>query len=320
MDQITELERLDRSDFSSMLNRMERTYLAVLRAGALVIATLLLLYAAWLGLSGIYKVSRDAKSVQEAPAVVSAQEITDIDLKGARDSKEEAEVDPLQGARTFYTGFRKQYLALYRSKLENFLQKDDLKISDQDFDSQFLRQNERLDAIKRNDLDFIKDMIDLQALLRGMTEAADAKISGDRLRAYQAAKKGTVSRIVTETKTEQYCSYYGYYSNQCISWDTREVPVKRTVTEAKLPDGVISPPDLFRAYHKKFISTLVAHRTDNAAKADSTRVDIAHDNATGAQNLWTAMLVVGGFVVLMFLFLLIALERHQRRIAGARAE
>jgi len=317
MDQITELEPVDRSDFSSILNWMECTYLAVLRAGALVVATLLL-YATWLGLSGIYKVSRDAKSVQEVPAVVTAQEVTDIDLKGAQGAKAQAPVDPLQNARAFYKGFGQRYAALYRSKFEAFLQQSDPKMSDPDFDAQFLRQNERLDAIKRDDLNFEKDKADLEALLKVMTEAAGAKVSTDRLRAYQTAKKSIVSRVVTETKTERYCSYYGYYINQCISWDTREVPVKRVVTEAKLPDGVISPSDLFRAYHEKFISTLVAHRTDNAAMAESTREDIVQDNAKGAQSLWTAMLVVGGFVVLMFLFLLIALERHQRRIAGTR--
>jgi hypothetical protein len=81
---------------------------------------------------------------------------------------------------------------------------------------------------------------------------------------------------------------------------------------------VISPSDLFRAYHEKFIATLVGHRTDNAAKAENARADIIHMNVVGAQSLWTAMLMVGAFVVLMFLFLLIALERHQRRIARAQ--
>lgn len=301
-------------DVAGFLNRMERVYLAALRTLALVIATLLLLYAAWLGVTGLYKVSRSADLVKETPATVTTEEVTNIDLKAVQ-ARESKAPDPFKRERAFYQDFRKRYFNLYKTKFAPFLQKDDSKISEQELEGKFVYLNNRLEAIRQGQLNFGADKADLEALLIGMTAAADAKVSQDRLRVYSSAKKSNVSRTITDTRTERYCSYYGYYIEQCITWDTREVPVKRVVTEMKLPDGVISPNDLFAAYHEKYINTLTSHRTDNAAKAESGRSEIIRGNVIGAENLWTALRVVGFFVVLMFLFLLIALERHQRKIA-----
>ncbi|MGN8000702.1 hypothetical protein [Sphingomonas sp. 22176] len=304
--------------FAALVDRLENVYLAALRAGALLIATLLLGYAAWLGLSGLYKASRDVKSVKEAVASVSAEDVANVDLK-AQQAKANQAADPMRQQRTFYQGFAKRYLALYRGKFEPFQQPDDAKLTDQDFTSLFLDSDARLSAIERGDLDFVKDKGDLEALLKAVTGAADLKITKDRLQAYRRAKKVQVARTVTEMKTERYCSYYGYYIDSCISWATREVPVSRTVTETRLPDGVIYPADLFRAYHQKFIDTLVERRETNANLAQKARADIQQDNVNGSERLWTAVRIVGAFVVLMFLFLLIAMERHQRRIARPEA-
>jgi hypothetical protein len=195
---------------------------------------------------------------------------------------------------------------------------NDPKTSANDFDARFVDVNGRLESIKQGDLNFTTDKDDLESLLKTLTAAADAKVTKDRLQAYKRAKKSQVSHTVNNMKTERYCSYYGYYIDQCITWDTREVPVKRTVTETKLPDGVLSPSALFSAYHNKYIDALVDHRSENAAEADKKRTEIMRDNATGIGRLWTAIKVIGSFVVVMFLFLLIALERHQRKIAHAQ--
>lgn len=300
---------------AALLNRMERAYLALLRAGALAAATGLLIYAVWLGVTGLYQVSRSTKTVQEAPATVTTEEITSIDLKQARNGATKPDADPLHNARAYYQAFAKRYLALYRAKFEPFRQSDDAQIDAAAFDAAFVRTDAKLEAVGKGEIDFIKDKADLEALLKGMTAAAEAKVSQDRLRAYHNTRKTAVTRTVTETKTERYCSYYGYYIGECINWNTREVPVKRTVTETKLPEGVVTPIGLFSAYHEKFLTTLDAHRTENSARAENAREAILRDNAEGAQSLSTAVKLVGAFVVLMFLFLLIALERHQRRIA-----
>lgn len=312
-DEITSKKR----NFSRFFNKMEQAYLAGLRTLALVAATLLLLYAVWLGVTGLYKISLNADAIKEVPATVSTEDITNIDVKSAQAREAEAP-DPFKIQRAFYQDFQKRYFNLYQTKFAPFLQPDDTKTTEQDFTSEFVHLGDRLEAIKQGELNFETDKADLEALLTGITGAVGAKVSQDRLRAYRAAKKTSVSRTVTSMKTERYCGYYGYYIEQCISWDTREVPVKSVVTEMKLPDGIISPSDLFAAYHEKYINTLTSRRTENAATAARAKSEIIQGNAIGSENLWTGMKVVGFFITLMFLFLLIALERHQRKIAQTR--
>lgn len=306
-----------RRDVAGVLNKMERAYLAALRTLALIVATLLLLYAAWLGATGLYKVSRNAASVKEVPASVTTEDVVDVDLKSTAAGAAKAP-DPFKRERAFYQDFTNRYFNLYQTKFAPFLQANDAKTSKPAFESRYLHVGDRLEAIKQGALNFETDKGDLEGLLTGMTGAADAKLTQDRLRAYKSAKKTSVSRTINEMRSERYCSYYGYYIDQCISWDTRQVPVKRTVAEMRLPDGVISANDLFAAYHEKYVNTLVGRRSDNASRAQSARSEIVRGNAEGAESLWTAMRVVGFFVVVMFLFLLIALERHQRRIAVTR--
>jgi TRAP-type C4-dicarboxylate transport system permease small subunit len=50
------------------------------------------------------------------------------------------------------------------------------------------------------------------------------------------------------------------------------------------------------------------------------RETIVEGISNGKANLWTALTLTLGFLVLMFFFLLIAIERHQRRFAREDAE
>jgi hypothetical protein len=150
-----------------------------------------------------------------------------------------------------------------------------------------------------------------------MAAVASDQKTVDRLRAYQSAKKIPVTRTETGMRSERYCYYYSDYFEQCGVWDTRTVPYSRQVQELKLPAGVVSHTDLFAAYQDAYLSKLAEKREANAATAQRERAEIMADNADGQIRLWSALQVVGAFLVLMFLFLLIALERHQRRIAAA---
>ena len=319
MDDNTEkFDQPPKRDAAVLLNKMERAYLSVLRAGALIIASLLLLYAAWLCVSGLYQVSRDVKSVKEAPAIVTTDEVTAVDLKSSGTNTDKETTDPFKRERAYYQQFSKRYFALYKAKFDPYRQADDEKISANDFNAQFVHLDDRLKSIKDGDLNFETDRADLESLFNGMTDVSTNRLTKDRLNSYKNSKKIQISRTITEMKPERYCSYYGYYIAQCITWETREVPVQRTITETKLPDGVATPENLFNAYHNKYISTLIEHRTTNAANAEKERAKIVEQNANGAESLWTAIRVIGSFVIVMFLFLLIALERHQRKIAQAQ--
>lgn len=300
------------------LARLEHYYLAAMRAAVLALASLLLLYAGWLVVSGLFKVVQDAASVKEAPAVVAAEELADLPADAATNASAETPASD-NGAKRYYAEFARRYHALYRDKFERFRKKDDTRLALDAFDAQFIRSGERLQAIREGSLTLEEDRRALDGLIGVMAQAATLKKTEDRLRAYNRAVKKRTTRTVRSTRTERYCDYYGYYINECISYGTRQVPVTRTVTDVRLPDGILTPRALFARYQDRYLSLMDERRTSNATKAREERERITIGNAEGQGRLWTAVQVVGGFMVVMFLFLMIALERHQRRIAAALA-
>lgn len=304
---------------NEILNRLERVYLAAIRAIALCAATLLVIYAIWLAASGLYKTSRDASSVTEEPAVVSAQEVTEIDVGKAAKSDAASSSDPLAVARRYYTDFGKRYYAVFKSTFEPFKKPDDNPLELRAFEQRYLQTSERLEGIEQGALDFEQDRADLESLLTTMTTVASDEKTTGRLRAYQSAKKTPVTRTESGTREETYCSYYGIYTGGCLSYDTRTVPYTRTVQDLKLPPGIISHTDLFGAYQDAYLSKLAEKREANAVAARQEREKIIADNLNGRARLWSALGVIGAFLALMFLFLLIALERHQRKIAASVA-
>lgn len=304
---------------SEILNKLERVYLSAIRAIALAAATLLVMYAIWLAASGLYKSSRDVSTVKEKPAVVSPEEITDIDLRAVAKTASQPASDPLAAEKRYYADFTKRYYALFKAKFEPFKKPEDTALDPKAFDQRYLNTSERLEAIKDGAIDFDQDKADLESLLTTMSAAASNEKTVDRLQTYKSAKKIPVTRTESSMRPERYCYYYSEYFGQCAIYDTRTVPYTRKIQELKLPAGIVSHSDLFGAYQDAYLSKLADKRQANAAAAERERNEIIADNANGQTRLWSALSVVGGFVVLMFLFLLIALERHQRKIAATVA-
>jgi hypothetical protein len=93
------------------------------------------------------------------------------------------------------------------------------------------------------------------------------------------------------------------------------VPYNETIKVMELPQGTQSYSDIFRAFQAKYFDLLKARRESNASEAERERADISAANVAGRASFITALQVLGAFLVLMFFFLLIAIERHQRRIS-----
>jgi len=317
MNQLEEGSRRARARAGDVLNKLELAYLATIRAIALIIATFLVFYALWLAVSGTYKTSKDVSSVSEAPAAVSPEEVIKIDLDKAAKAPSDANVDPFKAQRAYYADFARRYHKLFTAKFEAFKKAEDGALDQKSFDARYLSTADRIKGVADGGIDFQKDRDDLESLLTTMTAASSNATTIQRLQAYRAAKKNAVTKTISGAREETYCSYYGYYVNECLSYGTQTVPYTRTVQEMKLPAGVISHTDLFGAYQDQYLSTLAAKRRANASAARHERDAIISENIDGAVRLRTAFQVVGGFVIIMFLFLLIALERHQRKIAAA---
>lgn len=310
---------------SAALDKAEKIYLKVLRAGILIIATLLLLYAGWLAISSAYKLSRSTDSVVEEPAAVEADEITNAQ---APDSERPATSDSKPAtnpeARRFYSAFVQRYYNLYRSKFERFRHADDKQLTLTEFDDSYLNTAERLKSVTAGDLSFGDDKADLEGLYSIMSEAADKPLTAERLRKYQSAKKIPVQHQVERTRTT-YARGWDSYSTACSNWYESPIgcsvmrPVQtnytETVTELEYPKGTQTHTQIFRAFQGRYFELLQQRREDNAAKAEKARQNILTGFIDGRLSLLTALQVLGGFMILMFFFLLIAIERHQRHLA-----
>jgi hypothetical protein len=92
--------------FGTLLGKVERIYLVMLRAFTLLIATILLIGAVWLGVSGVYKISRDAGAVKEAEATVSSEDVTKIDTTQTQaPAQSKTEADPQEAEKAYIKSF-----------------------------------------------------------------------------------------------------------------------------------------------------------------------------------------------------------------------
>jgi hypothetical protein len=313
-----------RERVGTALDRAEAIYLRLLRAAILIIGTGLLLYAAWLGVSGLWKISQSPSSVEEEVAAVAADEITDAEMPARRQSREEGpRIDPAQ--QRYYANFVGRYYRLFRARFEPFRQNEDRRLSRDEFDDAFIDSQARLQAASRGDLDFVSDRADLETLLQVMTEAADKPMTRQRLQRYKTARKVRVGRRVQRTRTE-YRPGWNRYSTSCAEWyyppygcpERRaiQVPYSETVYSMEFPEGTQSHIQIFRAFQDRFFGLLHERRERNRRTAEAERNDILLGIVQGHLSLWDALKILGGFLLLMFFFLLIAIERHQRRMAA----
>jgi Na+-transporting methylmalonyl-CoA/oxaloacetate decarboxylase gamma subunit len=311
---------------SSLMDHVEGAYLKVLRAAILMIATLLLVYATWLGISSLYKISRSPDAVVEKVAVVEPHELTDAETARIADPGSPSVTQAEKSYKRYYQGFAKRYYALFRSKFEPFRQGEDKQLSLEQFDDAFIKTEERIRAVTDGSVAFDQDKADLESLLSTMTQASDKPKTQERLKKYRSAKKVEVTKSIQRTRTERRRGWNSY-STDCYQWylepvgcaENRsvQVPYTEKASSMEYPSGTQSHTQIFRAYQDRFFQLLESRRRTNAAAADSERADITAGIISGKLTLWTTLSVLAAFVVLMFFFLLIAIERHQRRLAAA---
>jgi hypothetical protein len=310
---------------ADLFDRMEGVYLRILRGFILIFATLLILYAVGLAAISLYKMSRSTASVVEEVATVGGNDL--LPAEGAEiarrdDSGERDRTDPTH--RQFYQQFIRRYHALFRQRFEPFRQRVDRQLALDAFDDTYVNSAGRLTAVTQGRLDFASDRADLEHLLRAMTEASQAQETQRRLQSYRGARQVRVCRDVRRTRTVSR-SGWDRYSTSCPDWfyppygcpATRSVqqPYTQRVCEMQLPEGTRSHADIFRAYHDRFFALLQQRRQANSEKAASARMAIELGQIEGGMSLTKAAYIFAGFLIVMFFFLLIAIERHQRRLA-----
>ncbi len=309
------------------LDRAEAAYLRVLRAAVLLVATALVALAIWLAVSGIFKMSRSPDSVIEQEASVAATDLTDGPIGTEREPSlnDGGELVPSAATRNAYQARLNRYFDIYRNRFEPYRQADDKQLSRDEFDDQYLRTGERAMSVAKGQLDETQDLSDLDRLITVMNEAAlDAKTVG-LLQKYKGARKIDVRKTVDKVRTEVRRGWYSG-SMACSDWYLRPygcptvrsvaVPYSETVTVKEFPKGTLSHSAIFDAYHRRYLGLLDERRTQNRMEAEAERQSILDGKIEGGASLWSAVQLAGAFLALMFFFLLVAIERHQRKLSG----
>lgn len=315
------------SRFGSSLDRIEAAYLRILRGSVLVLASLLIVAAVVLGAISTYKMLRSEKSVAEEVATVTPEDVSSA-VPAARvmvSSEAKSPKPALNIAeKNFYSNFVKRYHGLFVTKFEPFRQPDDKRMSQAEFGDAFLDPTGRLQRIAAGELDFATDRADLETMLPTLAAAAELPQTRLALANYRQAKKKQVCHSVQRVR---YDTVRGWDSNatHCAGWyespigcsviRTVEIPYSERKCAMQFPKGTRSHADLMRAHQDQYFRLLNDRRSENAARAESERQAIRNDNVEGRMSLMTALQILGGFLLLMFFFLLIAIERHQRRLA-----
>ncbi len=328
---LEEVDRGWRGRVGDAFNRAERVYLRILRAMILIIATVLIGITLWLTIVSLYKLSRSPDSVEQDVATVSAGELVDAQAPDSAPEAIEETGKPTASPeqRAFYRDFVDRYYGLFRARFEPFRQAEDKQLRPDEFDDSFIKSEQRLDRVARGELDFAQDQDDLRNLLAVMTAAADNPTTRQRLQRYKSAKKVPVQTKVQRTRTE-YRRGWDSSSTACADWyyspigcavqRVVQVPYMESVTSMEFPKGTQSHTDLFRAFQDRYFELLTQRRQENASEANAKRQEIVAGKIEGSGGLAIAMQAFGAFLALMFFFLLIAIERHQRRISAATME
>jgi hypothetical protein len=315
-----------RDRFGRALDRAEQVYLRILRAAVLIVATALVAFAIWLAVTGVYKVSRSPDSVVEKNAVVSADDLVVAPIADDQIRELASNEAPIPSAATrqAYKLRLDRYFDVYRTRFEPFRQPDDKQLSRDEFDDQYLRTRDRAQSVANGELNEARDLTELDRLILVLTEAAADHRTNVLLRNYKAARKvdvrKTVERVRSETRrgwnsssmacSDWYLSPYG-----CPTVQSVEVPYTETVTVKEFPKGTLSHAQIFKAYHNRYLELLAGRRDENRYEAEAERQSIIEGKVAGGGAIWFAIQLAAAFLALMFFFLLIAIERHQRRLS-----
>lgn len=306
---------------SIRLDRIEDIYLTILRVAVLAVATICLCAAVYFAADALWRVAVSTK-VETEPTTVSGAEVASK-MRDAPDADRTSDGPAIPASvRTRHQQFVKDvfpaYYAIYRQASESYKKPEDKTLSSEQL----------LDALGY-DLGtyaagqdpttrlFVEDE-NYRAQIKTSVTAALAGADAVRLlREYKAAEKTAQSCSTAYERRRVWDSY----STACRGWYyepygcevTRSVPVERCVPA--YPDGIVSPAVAFGRADEAFRALWLEKFDKNASDA-ATKV--SEREATRAQigpKLLTALQIAIGFLVVMLFFLIVAIERHLRRLS-----
>jgi hypothetical protein len=302
---------------SVQLDRVEGVYLTILRVAVLAVATICLIAAAGFAIDGLWRLMVPTEVRQEATVVTPTEVSTAL---RAAPTPKPAETDSGISAavRANHAAFVRDafpaYYEVYRKASETYKKPEDKTLSPAELLSALGYDLDTYAA--GSDLTtklFVEDAAYRQqaqtAIAAAMSDASIVSL----LRVYKAAEK---TEQASTTSYEQrrvpdvcYDWYYGSYA--CTA--TRSVPVERCVPA--YPDGIVSPLTAFGRADGAFRELWIGKSDANARAAENKRIDHEITRSQIGPRLMLALQIVAGFLVVMFFFLIIAIERRLRKLS-----
>lgn len=310
-------EFLKRLSKSVDLDRIERIYLASLRVAILGVATLCLLGALIFGGNALWRVFVSTE-VEQAPVEVTGTEIA-AELKKAAPQRgvQEGGDDIAPAVRRAHALWASEafpkYYAIYRKAADAYKKPEDETLNSQQLMSALGYDLQSYAESNKAKLFINNAEYQQQALTAVATALSDAAVVG-QLTEYKAAEKTAKSCSTTYQRQRVWDSY----STACYAWYaypqgcevTRSVPVQRCVPA--YPEGIVSPRVAFGRADEEFFRLWTERSAQVSAEAQATRDGREAIRAQIGPNLLLALQILGAFLVVMFFFLMVAIERHLR--------
>lgn len=336
----------------SVSDRLERTYLGLLRALTLVVATICIVGAAIFALDGVRRLVTPTEVKPEAVAVSPEEALGPVVQTGAarKDAaQDEAKAIPaevrnahaafLKGPfEPYYQQYRRLALA-YNKPEDQVLTKPQLaeqlgytvqalagEYDTQPADAAGTPEDAATGAmiagLVRTSKLFQNNAVYAEAQTVAVTKAlADPRLVS-KARGYKAAEK-TAQACRTEYEMR---TVWDSSSMACRDWYyepygcsvRRPTPVQKC--EPAYPEGIKSPLQLFAQVDEGYRLAWSSKTSEAEATAAAQTAEKELVKAGAPASLLLALQVGGAFLVVMFLFLLIAVERHLRRVAQRRED
>ncbi|WP_395649520.1 hypothetical protein [Brevundimonas sp.] len=302
------------------IDRIESVYLAILRIAVLTVATISLIAAAGFALDGLWRFAVVTDVKQEPTAVAPAEVIAAMKMPPPAAERGDAQIPA--HVRAAHAEFSSKvfsvYYSVYRKASEAYKKSEDTTLTQAELMSAL---GYDLETYASGEVPATKLFVENTAYQQQAQTAvaaamADATALG-QLQEYKAAQK-TAQSCTTEYERR---TMWDSNSTACSDWFyqpygcnvTRSVPVQRCV--AAYPEGIVSPTVAFGRADDAFRVIWAQRAEANAQAAADKRYAREETRSKIGPRLMLALQIIGGFLVVMFFFLLIAVERHLRRVA-----
>jgi hypothetical protein len=323
---------------SAATARLERIYLAALRIIVLLFATICILAAGYFAVDGLRR-SLTSTHVEPEPVAVSTEEALKPLMQGDQPAKTEGSTPangPSAAAKTahetFLNGTFVPYYEAYRAMAAAYNKPEDTILSKADLADRLGYTAAAIDSYEVGDSPVEQGLAKTARLFQTDSAYAGPQINviTDALKDPRLLRKAMQYKAAQ--KTAQACStayvvrsVWDPNSTACVGWYEepygcsvrRQVPVEQCVPA--YPEGIRSPLEtiirLDAAYRLSWADKI--NSADEAAAAKSTERQAVKAKAPGM--LLLALQVFGVFLAVMFMFLLVAVERHLRRLSRAGA-